>query len=320
VSIIRGRDLYLLAVLAMMVIVAPLPFEMPRRLVGTGVAAIAYRLSGRKRRRSEQGVERTFPDAMTPRQRTAIVKGAFRQFWQDPFISPRSVRTIDNAVVGLSHVYEALAAGRGVILWESSQFGGRVAAKRILRDAGLSICQVHVHDHAGGFGTGGRRASFVQKRLIESHFDRHELRFVAEIVRLPLHEKVAGRRSLVRLLAENRIVCMANDGMYGQRFVSVPFLGHSRSVATGTVTLARATGATMLPMFCVEAPVGKWRVIIEPPIRSDAANRDQAAYDIAAQYVALLESYIRRYPDQYRTWDALRPRSAPEESAGETRA
>jgi len=98
---------------------------------------------------------------------------------------------------------------------------------------------------------------------------------------------------------------MANDGVYGQKFVSIPFLGHARRVATGLVTLARAAGAAVLPMFCVEAERGERRVIVEPPLRSSATNRDDAAYDIAAQYVALLESYVRRYPSQYRTWDSL---------------
>jgi lauroyl/myristoyl acyltransferase len=303
--IVRDRDLYLLAVVALMTLAGALPFR-PRRALGSALAFVAYRISHRKRRDSEQGVSLALAGAVTPRERTAIVKAAFRQFWQDAFVSPRSSRPGTDSVAGLSHVHDALAAGRGVILWESSQFGSRMTAKRILRDAGLSICQVHADNHVGGFGEGGRTASVVRQRLVEPFFDRRERRFVAEIASLSAHERVGGRRALLRLLADNRIVCMANDGRFGQKFVSVPFFGQPRRIATGIATLARVTRAAILPMFCVETRPGEWLVTIEPPLRSDAADHDDAASDLATQYVTLLESYVRRYPGQFRTWDMLR--------------
>jgi KDO2-lipid IV(A) lauroyltransferase len=309
--IARRRDLYVLAVIAVMMLVVPWPFELPRRWAAISIGSIAYRLSRRKRQRSEEGVEDVFRGVVTTRQRRAIVKGAFRQYWQEPFVSPCSSGRSKDVVVGLSHVHKALAQGRGVILWESSEFGGRMAAKRILHDAGFRICQVHASTHLGGFSTLGLSASLLRQKVIEPFFDRHELRFVAEIISLPRLENVTGRRTLLQRLRENRIVCMANDGKYGQKFVSVPFFDRTRRVATGVTTLASASGATILPMFCVEESDGARRVVIEPPIRSEqAADRDRAAHDVAAQYVKYLESYMRRYPAQYRTWYLLRPRPA----------
>jgi len=307
--IVCGRDLYLLLVIAVMRLVTPWSIETPRKWAAAGAASVAYRLSRGKRLRSEQGIEAAFRDALTSEQKAAIVKESFRQFWHDPFTSPRPLPDGDRAVVGLSHVHDALAAGRGVILWESSQFGGRVVSKRILRDAGLRICQVHASNHVGGFGNHGSPPSALRRRVIERYFDRYELRFVDDVIWLAVEGGVGGRRALFQPLRENRIVCMGNDGRYGQKFVSVPFFDDTRPVATGIVTLARATGATILPLFCVEEPPGEWRVIIEPPIRfADGADRDDAAHDAAVQYVSLLEAYIRRYPGQYRTWEFLRPR------------
>jgi lauroyl/myristoyl acyltransferase len=316
--IVSDRDLYLLLVIAVMMLVTPWRSETLSKFAGETIASIAYRLSRGKRLRCAQGVERVFRDELTPAEKEAAIEGSFRQFWREPFVPPQSRGRARGAVTGLSHVHEALAAGRGVILWESSQFGARTMSKRILRDAGLRICQVHASNHLGGFGNHGRPQSRVRQKVIERFFDRHELRFVDDIVTLSLDENIAGRKVLFRRLQENRVVCMANDGRYGQKFVSVPFFGRARPVATGIMTLSRATGAPLLPMFCVEEPADEWRAIIEPPLStSHAGDRDRATYDVAAQYVALLESYMRRYPTQYRTWELMRPMKGDAPAIGE---
>jgi lauroyl/myristoyl acyltransferase len=295
---------YVFLVAATVAIVDRIPIEGAGESAGAIIGSIAHRLSGRKRRVSEKRVARAFDGAMTAEQIRAVVRDGFRNFWRDQFATSYRDGAGDCGVVGLHHVREALARGRGVILWESSEFGRRLAAKRILRSVGLVLHQVHSDDHLGDLKPHTGNTSSYQR--LKDFFDRQELRFVAEIVRLPRKDLIAGRRRVLRCLRDNGILIMANSGNYGQGIVSVPFLGHERAFAGGFLTLARATGAPLLPVFCVKLPAGGLQVTIEAPIRWDETlDKDRAVESVAKQYAALLESYVRRHPGEYRTWHRL---------------
>jgi lauroyl/myristoyl acyltransferase len=72
------------------------------------------------------------------------------------------------------------------------------------------------------------------------------------------------------------------------------------------VSLSRASGAPILPLFCVQEEEGIFVVSIERPISGDAGmDRDQAREICIDRYVALLESYVKKYPEQYFSWHAL---------------
>ena len=306
-AIVHAYDLYVALVAATMAVVRRCPIEGVDEAAGAVIGAVAHRLSSRKRLASEQRVEKAFAGTMPDQQKRTIVKDSFRHFWQDQLADSRRHGAGDQRVIGLDRVTDALGRGRGVILWESSQFGRRMTAKRILHNAGLALHQVHSSDHIGELET-GPCDSALRRKVLQRFFDKQELRFVASIVRLSRCDAVAGSRTLLRLLRDNEILCMGNDGAYGQKILSVPFLGHARRFATGFVTLAHMSGATMLPMFCVEAPAGGSHVIIEEPISWDKTlDRDQAVKSVAERYTALLEFYVRRYPGEYRTWHHLRP-------------
>jgi lauroyl/myristoyl acyltransferase len=305
----RPYDLYVLLVALTIVLVERCPVDGTGRLAGAVIGSIAHRLSRHKRRLSEERVAAVFADTATSERTRAIVEEAFRRFWQDQFPSSRGDARYDRGVVGIEHLNEALARGRGAILWEAAPFGRRMAAKRILRDEGLAIHQVHSDNHLSDLEV-GPDLSLVQQRFFQAFFDRQELRFVAELLRLPRDNAVAGRRTLLRRLRDNGILCMGNDGSYGRNVLSVPFLGHARGFASGFVTLTRASGAPILPIFCVETSAGCLQVVIEEALRLDETlERDGAARSMATQYVTLLESYVLRYPGEYRAWHKLTPLS-----------
>jgi lauroyl/myristoyl acyltransferase len=91
------------------------------------------------------------------------------------------------------------------------------------------------------------------------------------------------------------------------------FLGGYRTFFTGMVSLSRITGAPILPLFCIQEDSDKTVVIIEPPLAFDSTtDRDSASALGIDQYVNLLESYITRYPEQYRNWDGLTRVNSPD--------
>src|SRR6476646_4455858 len=50
---------------------------------------------------------------------------------------------------GLVHLQQALARGKGAILWESNGFSRRVQAKRTLHTHGIRLHQTHGETHLG---------------------------------------------------------------------------------------------------------------------------------------------------------------------------
>ena len=80
----------------------------------------------------------------------------------------------------------------------------------------------------------------------------------------------------------------------------LPFLGEERHFVTGAMSLAKHSGAPLLPLFCWRDDDGQLTLVIEPPI--DVERGALAAEAGAAAYVRLLETYVRRYPSEYYGW------------------
>jgi lauroyl/myristoyl acyltransferase len=135
------------------------------------------------------------------------------------------------------------------------------------------------------------------------YFEARERAFVADVVTLSAATTIAALRRLLGLLGGNAFVCITADVALGERLVTVPLLGTPKRFATGMVTLARTSGAALLPLFCVRADDGRIRVIVEPPVPTPAhGNRDAVLDGAIRGYAALLESHLRRHPEQYRSW------------------
>jgi len=268
------------------------------------LAGLAYRLSHTKRRRMEQNVARIFP-ALDDTARARIVRGAFHTFWDETlaFVPWRAAATSGIEMTGLDHLQAALAAGNGVVLWESGYFGRRNLPKQVLRHLGFQVVQVHDATHRAGFA-GDPDAGWVRDALVLTYFEAREREFTAELIHLPRPEPLAAIRALLGALRRNSIACITADVAHGHRLVTLPLLGAPATFATGMVSAARTAGAPLLPLFCVREPDGRFHVVIEPPVpvtRAREGDADAAAPSLRA-YAALLASYIRRYPEQYRNW------------------
>jgi lauroyl/myristoyl acyltransferase len=295
-----ASDVYVLTVMALLTAVARIGSVRVRDLVATSIAAVAHRLSRRKRVGSEAVLARAFGPRLSARRRRLIVRGAFQEFWADLFSTlPLGG---DPEVVGIERVHRALADGRGAILWVSNHLAGMAALKRALQAHGAPVHKVHAENHLGGFPGGG--VTWVQQRVISPFFDRLESTIVAGTVMIRPGSLAAGR-DLDRRLRANQIVCAAIDGRLGRRFVSHPLLGIGEAFPTGIVTLARTSGAPLLPTFCLPGCAGA-RVVIEPPIEVPAAlDREEAARAAITAMVARLEHHMRRHPSRYVNWHMI---------------
>ena len=144
-------DLYNFGHFALAGAVARLPSAGVRRAAISALALAAYRLSRQKRRLIERNVAIAFSSGTEPSETRRIAIGCFREFWQEmvdwvPVIGDRlPAREIE--IRGLEHLQQALARGRGAILWESNGFSRRVQAKRTLHAHGIALQQTHGETH-----------------------------------------------------------------------------------------------------------------------------------------------------------------------------
>jgi len=274
-----------------------------RRFFARSVAYAAWGFSRRRRQSRERNLAQTLN--LSVAEIGAVAKNCFYEFWQGVFsLSCSGSRRPIHAEVelrGFEHLQKAVEKGKGVILWESSFFGKRILAKRILHENGVSVCQVHGQDHLEGFHSS---KSWIGTNIIRPFFASCESPFVKEILHLPPSD-LAFSRTLWARLKRNDIICIAADGNHGHKFMPAQFLGSTEFFSTGMVSLAKLSGATILPLFCFRESGRRASVVIEGPIQIETnEDRDYCSEKSVRQYAGLLESYIRRYPEQYLHWEA----------------
>jgi KDO2-lipid IV(A) lauroyltransferase len=265
-----------------------------------GLGGLAYRVSGAKRRAMERNLTRAF-GALAPSERDRIVRGAFHTFWDETmaFVPWRADAT-PVETIGLEHLEAALAAGKGAVLWESALFGRRNLPKQVLRRHGFRIHQVHDRLHRAGFAADPNAPRDARAPAF-AYFEAREREFTAGIIEMAHPETLAATRKILATLARNGIVCITADVAYGHRLLRFPLLGEPKAFPTGMVTVARTAGAALLPLFCVRERDGGYRVVIEPALPPPDPS-DREGGDTLRRYAAILDGYLRRHPDQYRSW------------------
>jgi lauroyl/myristoyl acyltransferase len=305
---ITRQDLYYLAIIGLIRFTGRFPLLGLRAAVVSSLAAAAYHLSRRKRRLVERNLAACFGERLGPQARRKIAQGVFHETWREMFWGAELEASRSNAqieVCGLEHVREALAAGRGAILWESHGLSRRLLAKKTLKAHGFPVHQVHGPNNLGGFLADQTTLSRVRQTVVRPFFDRREEHVVAEILYLPDTNSLSYTRDLLARLRQNALLCISGDGRLGQRHIDVPFLGRTAPFASGMISLARLSGAPLLPLFCLEVAPGHIRLTVEPPLRVEPGAGREAEAAISARYAALLEERIRSHPEQYRNWHLL---------------
>ena len=306
-KLIAVKDLYLLAIVFLIRVNWFFSLR-PRSFFVKSLAFITYRSSATKRRLSEKQLSNAFAGELCADSIRTIVKRAFHQIWHETFSIPPpgdakiSVEHLD--IRGLLHLQLAINKGKGAILWESSCFGRRLLAKQILHHYGFAVHQVHGENHFGGFGPISGPASWVRRHLIRRFFEKCESPFVKEILYFKRRTSPAFTRVLAARLKQNSIICISADARRGHKFVTVPFLGHTDYFPTAMVSLAKLTGAAILPLFCVQGSGDTVQLIIESPLPVETdGDRERSLERSITRYASSLETYIKKYPEQYRNWN-----------------
>jgi lauroyl/myristoyl acyltransferase len=114
-----------------------------------------------------------------------------------------------------------------------------------------------------------------------------------------------GLKECLKTLRRGGIVTIVCDRDLQGNGIKTLFFGEETTFPVGVVDLALRTGAAIVPIFGLRGPKNTTSIFIEPPLNlADSENPDQAIKANLEVLVAVLEKYIRKYPDQ---WVVLEP-------------
>ena len=253
---------------------------------------VLYALARRQRHVARRNLEICFPD-LTPTEREDVLKRQFESVGMSIgeiafawFASDRRVPK-HFVVRGLEHVNEALAKGKGAILY-TGHF------------TSLEICGRPLKLALPNFTIMFSRRS---NELLDEIQRRGRLRVA--------HDAVPSDnvRALLRALKRNAAVWYAPDQMHSGGEL-VPFFGEPAMTSLATSKLARLSGAPIVPFSNRRSDNrGHWELEFHEPLH-DLPTADALAD--TRVLVRLLEGFIRAAPEQYQ-WFNRRFKGRPAE-------
>ena len=107
-------------------------------------------------------------------------------------------------------------------------------------------------------------------------------------------------KEVARVLRANQIIGILPDqDIDSLEGVFVNFFGHPAHTPVGPAALSLMTGAPILPCFMIREGA-TFRLIIEPPVTvPQTADRTEALTRLTQGWSDVIESYVRRYPEQW---------------------
>jgi lauroyl/myristoyl acyltransferase len=203
---------------------------------------------------------------------------------------PEDAARLIEGVIGYSNIVEGRLSGKGVLLL-TAHLGNWEVGGLMLAQVKQPIHVVLVPDIFPGVER--------ERRRLHEHCGVTEIRVDRSFV---------PTLAVLRALGSNGIVAMQGDRDFDNTGVAAPFFGREAFFPRGPLRVAMASGATVLPAFIVRLPDGRYRAIVEGPLSIDTGgDRDAALRANIGRYVAILERYVRQYPDQwycfYPFWD-----------------
>ena len=203
---------------------------------------------------------------------------------------------------GREHVEEALAQGRGAILWIAPFLFASILSKMALHRTGFAISHLSRHDHGFSKSAFGIRFLNPLRTSIEH-------RYVEPIVIGPDGSVRDPIMALHRRLAQNGLVSIA-VGAQGAQVLPAPVFEGAVPVATGVPKLMLRTGASLLPVFAIRMGPSEFVTFVDPPIRAPGSLPPAAIVSAVIEELGRrLERYIVRWPDQF-IWHDLSPTRA----------
>jgi len=253
----------------------------PRRLLlrlGSGVGRQFYRLDRRHRELARRNLRETLGS-------DEIAVHVFEHFGRMTLDTIR-LSNLDRQgildvvdVVGREHMDEALARGRGVILFTAHYGNWEIGALATALLFGPLLVIVRALDN----------------RLLERRLQVRRQRHGNHVV-----EKREAARPVLRALASGGIVAILVDQrVHPSEGLPTTFLGRACRTTPAAARMALQTGAALIPGWCEPvSPDGlRYRVVYRPPVPTRLGDAERPASDIVQECNDVLGGMIRQRPE-----------------------
>jgi Kdo2-lipid IVA lauroyltransferase/acyltransferase len=267
------------------------PLSMARaRAWGKALGRLAYHVDRRHRMVALENLAASVPER-SEAEREAIARGVFEHFGSVTLeLLKVATMTADELLAlceteGDEHCWKALEPGKGVICF-TGHFG---------------YWEVQAIASA---------ARFMPISVLARKLDNPLLHEMLEDIRSMTGNQVIYRhgaiRRILRELAANRAIAMLIDQHLQRDAVVVNFFNRPAATTSALAVLALRTGATVLPVFALPLPGGRYKLIYDRAVDPPSEDSPDAIREFTQRCTDVLESYVRRYPHlwlwMHRRW------------------
>ncbi|MDO8501234.1 MAG: lysophospholipid acyltransferase family protein [Gemmatimonadaceae bacterium] len=264
--------------------------------IGERLGEMGYRPLGIRRDVVERQIAAAFPE-LDHAGVQKIARASYRHLGRTSVeaallgnLGPERILEMVESVEGWEHIVAATSAGRGTIgvaahhgNWEV--LGAFLAARGVPPEVVVR-----------GMGN----------RLFEDYLNANRARLGLTV----MHDSVAVRRTM-KAMREGRFVAFLSDqGVMGLASSFVPFFGRPAKTPRGFAVFALRFDSPVVFMDMLRLPDGRFRIVFEPVEAERTGDREKDVDAMVERYSAILEKWVRQYPEQY-FWQHRRWRRQP---------
>ncbi len=296
-----NHKLEMVALRSVVAVLRMLPWRVATAF-GASLGSLGYRPLGIRKKVVERQIAGAFPE-LPESEVDRIAFECYRHLGRStietallPYRGAKGVLGLVESVTGWEHMEAGIAAGKGVVL-AAGHFGNWELLGSYLAARGVPI-------------------DVIARSMANPDFDRYLNRTREEIGMTVIYDRDAVRRT-PRSLRDGRVVAfVADQGVLGLASTFVPFFGRPAKTPRGAAVFALRFNAPVVFAVAVRRPNGLYHISVEPVEIEPTGDRDADVDRIVAKYTGILESWVRKYPEQYfwhhRRWRRQPPDTPPE--------
>jgi KDO2-lipid IV(A) lauroyltransferase len=284
-----------LIVRAVRALVRVLPHAAVRAL-GGAIGFTFYAVDRGHRRLAIQNLQTAFP-SRSARECRRLARRTFKHFGRLLTVllkfstMPPDRMRARVAFDGLERVEDALAQGRGVLLF-TGHFG---------------YWELNALVHA---------LELPPLAVLARALDNPYLNRLLERVRTATGNSVIYRRGAVRrvlrtLGSNGTVALLIDQHIQSSDAVVVDFFNRPAATTSALAAIAVRTGAPVIPVFALPLEDGRYRMVYEHPVPPPGSDEPDALREFTQRCTDVLEMYVRRYPDlwlwMHRRWRDEQP-------------
>ncbi len=275
--------------------------------IGKSAGNLLYVFSSRTRNKILHNLSLAYGNKIISEEKNQLAKKVLQNFgknWAELFIcaGPTKKKSWEEiSVEGLEHLDNALKSGKGVIAI-SAHIGNYALIGTILANRGYNFFTV-----------------FRDLKTKAGSLTYHKSRKLIVLPSLPTLPERQFYKAALKILRNNGALCLISDENKRHGGIFVKFFGRKASTAPGPAGLALRTGAKIIPVFMIRNSDESQKIIIDKEIVWEkTGNSGKDIKNITAAFTAVIENYVRTYPDQW-LWTNFRWRTQPEGQSDEAK-